>query len=52
MLQVPIPKDYHNVLTRIYGDYMELPDPKLRGTWHESQIHFEPNIPYKEFLTK
>ena len=50
MLQVPIPKDYHNVLSRIYGDYMEFPDPKLRGAWHESQIHFEPEIPYKEYL--
>lgn len=48
--EVPVPQAYHEILTRIYGDYMKFPDPEVRGRWHEGQIHFEPEIPYKEYL--
>lgn len=49
-LNVPAPMDYHKILTRIYGDYMKFPDPAIRGKWHEGQICFEPEIPYREYL--
>ena len=47
---VPVPREYEAVLSRIYGDYMSFPSPDKRGKWHEGQIHFEPDIPYKEYL--
>ena len=50
MLQVPVPKAYAEVLSRIYADYMSFPPPEQRGKWHEGQIHFEPDIPYKDYL--
>lgn len=49
-LKVPVPKNYHDILTRIYGDYMSFPPPEKRGKWHEGIIHFEPEIPYKKYL--
>ena len=49
-MMVPVPRAYDTVLTRIYGDYMSFPPPEQRGKWHEGQIHFEPDIPYKDYL--
>jgi len=49
-IMVPVPRQYHNVLTRIYGNYMEFPPMEQRGKWHEGKIHFEPDIPYEEYL--
>lgn len=49
-LMVPVPRSYDAVLSRIYGDYMEFPSVELRGKWHEGQIHFDPDMPYKEYL--
>ncbi len=46
----PIPQDYNTVLKRIYGDYMKFPPVEERGKWHEGIIHFEPDIPYKDYL--
>ena len=51
-MMVPVTKAYDAVLSRIYGDYMSFPPPEQRGKWHEGQIHFEPDIPYKEYLSK
>ena len=36
--EVLIPKDYDTILTRIYGDYMQLPPPEKRVSKH----HFTP----------
>lgn len=47
---VPVPRDYDAVLKRTYGDYMEFPPVEKRGTWHQDQILFDPDTPYKEFL--
>lgn len=52
MLRVPIPKDYDKVLRGIYGDYLKLPEINDRGKWHDGIIHFEPDIPYQEYLRK
>jgi len=49
-LMVPVPRSYDTVLLRMYGDYKKFPPIELRGKWHEGQIHFEPDIPYKEYL--
>ncbi len=51
-LLVPVPRAYDTVLSRIYGDYMSFPPPEQRGRWHEGQIHFEPDVPYKEYLAR
>lgn len=48
---VPVPRAYDTVLSRIYGDYMSFPAPEQRGKWHEGLIHFEPDVPYKEYLS-
>ena len=50
-IMVPVPKKYKAVLSRMYGEYMQFPPPEIRGKWHEGQISFEPDIPYKEFLS-
>ena len=49
-IDVPVSKDYDMVLRRKYGDYMEYPPAEELGKWHEGQIHFEPDIPYKEYF--
>ena len=49
-LIVPAPKKYHDVLMRIYGNYMEPPPVSSRGRWHQDQILFDPDTPYKKFL--
>jgi lipopolysaccharide cholinephosphotransferase len=35
------PKGYHNILTSIYGDYMQLPPEDQRVTHHENKIYIE-----------
>lgn len=47
---VPVPNDYDGVLTAIYGDYMKMPPVSERGKWHEGLVHFEPEIPYREYI--
>lgn len=51
-LKVPVSKYAHEILSRNYRDYMSFPPVELRGKWHEGVIHFEPDIPYKEYLSK
>ena len=43
------PKGYKNILKNVYGNYMKFPPREKRGTWHEEQVFFEPEMPYKEF---
>ena len=50
-MSVPVSRHYEAVLSRIYGDYMSFPSVEERGAWHEGVIQFEPEIPYKEFLS-
>jgi len=49
---VPAPRAYNTVLTRIYGDYMTFPPAEERGKWHEGQIHFDPDVSYKDYFSK
>ena len=49
---VPVSRSYDDILTRIYGNYMEFPSVEERGKWHEGVLHFEPEIPYKEYFRK
>jgi lipopolysaccharide cholinephosphotransferase len=46
---VLIPRQYEEVLTIIYDDYMKLPPIEKRGAWHSKEI-FDPDIPYKKML--
>lgn len=46
-LSVPVPKAYHEILGRIYGDYQQFPNVDVRGLWHNGQIYFDPDIPYR-----
>ena len=48
-IKVPVPENYDEVLTNLYGNYMELPAMDKRGVWHKGAIFFEPDIPYKEY---
>lgn len=52
MIKLPVPKNYDEILTHIYGNYMELPSIQERGKWHENMIYFDPDISYKEYLKK
>lgn len=49
-IKVPIVKDYDRYLRSMYGDYMSFPPLEQRGKWHEGQIHFEPEVPYKQYF--
>ncbi len=51
-IMIPIPKNYDEVLNNMYGNYMEFPPVEKRGIWHEGQLIFEPEIPYKDYITK
>lgn len=51
-MYVPVPSRYDVVLKEIYGDYMKFPPLSERGKWHEGQIHFEPDVPYKEYFAR
>ncbi len=42
---VMIPRNYDQVLTITYGNYLELPPVESRGKWHSSSL-FNPDIPY------
>jgi lipopolysaccharide cholinephosphotransferase len=49
-IALPIPCGYQTILTKLYGNYMEYPPIEKRGIWHNGQIIFDPDVPYKEFL--
>lgn len=48
--KIPIPKQYDNLLTHCYGDYMKFPPVEQRGTWHENQVIYEPDMPYQQYF--
>lgn len=50
-IMIPIPKNYDKLLKHMYGNYMDFPPKDKRGAWHEGQLLFEPDIPYKEFIS-
>lgn len=47
-----VPIGYDNILRNVYGNYMKFPVKGKRGTWHERQIVFDPDLPYLEFYKK
>ena len=49
-LLIPIPRRYDDILKHMYGNYLEFPQQEKRGVWHEGQLLFEPDIPYKEYI--
>ena len=51
-MMIPCPARYDQVLRKLYDDYMKFPPVEERGAWHEGIIRFEPDIPYKEFLSR
>lgn len=50
-ITVPAPRNYDEILRRIYGDYGRYPAEEERGAWHEGIIHFEPEIPYGKYIS-
>lgn len=48
-LKVRAPKDYHNWLTRVYGDYMQLPPPEKRKGHHYCDV-IDLTRPYTEYI--
>lgn len=51
-MMVAAPKNYHEILTRLYGDYRSFPNVQERGAWHMGQIYFDPEMPYKDALSR
>ena len=51
-IMVPVPRNYHEVLSRHYGDYSQFPPESKRGKWHEGMLQFEPEMPYREFFAQ
>ena len=47
---VPAPRAYDAILSRIYGKYMDFPPAAERGAWHEGVLHFEPEMPYRDYF--
>lgn len=47
-LKVKAPKDYHNWLTQVYGDYMQLPPPEKRKGHHYCDV-IDLTKPYTEY---
>ena len=45
----PAPAGYRNILTQLFGNYMEFPPIEKRGAQH-SQYVLDPDTPYAEFL--
>lgn len=52
MMDVPAPYDYEHILQSVYGDYMSFPPIEERGKWHDGQITYDPNVSYKEYLSR
>lgn len=48
---VPIPRDYDEVLKTVYGDYMKFPPKEQRGMWHGEDLIFDPDTPYKLYMS-
>lgn len=58
-LQIPFentsfsaPAGYEGILRNVYGNYKKFPPIGKRGTWHERQIVFDPDIPYLQFYKR
>ena len=49
-LEVPAPRPFDDILRRVYGEYREFPPVEKRGIWHEGQITFNPDVPYREYF--
>jgi len=49
-ITIPVPRNYHEILVRIYGNYMEYPPVENRGTWHQNQILIDPDIPFAKYF--
>ena len=49
-LEIPVIANYEIVLKNMYGNYMEFPPVEERGAWHNHQIIFDPEMPYKQFF--
>lgn len=51
-IKVPVPRNYDEILRRDYGDYMAFPPESERGQWHAGTLRIEPEVPYKEYLSR
>lgn len=49
-IMVPAPVNYDDILSHMYGNYMEFPPINKRGAWHEGTIEFDPDTPYKDVV--
>lgn len=49
-MTVPAPAKYKEILSHMYGNYMEFPPVEKRGTWHEGVFEFEPEISYIDYI--
>lgn len=49
-LKIPVPRAWDAILRRTYGKYMEFPPENQRGTWHQGQIFFDPELSYKDYF--
>ena len=47
-LKIPIPKNYHDILQKQYGNYMVFE----RGTSCHGQLIFDTDISYKDYVYK
>ena len=49
-IKMPVPKGYDKMLRTQFGDYMSFPPVESRGNWHEDNITYDPDTPYKEYI--
>lgn len=49
-IEVNVPIGYHEILKDVYGDYMQFPPVEERGMWHDNQIIYDCDMPYKDYF--
>lgn len=49
-IMVPVPNNYEDILKTVYGEYLEFPPVYKRGKWHEGEILYDPDMPYRKYF--
>jgi len=51
-MTIPVFDSSREYLSRCFGDYMKFPPEEERGVWHSRQVHYDPDVPFRDYLSK